>query len=527
MSNKNQYNVLVDMEDGAAYTQPTTIESDGLEFQAPPSASTGVPNFYNAEQQSTPGGLGKPIWSVDYYTRFFDVDTSQVVERCLKSLYPVGDFAEDTLNHQPDLYGPFWIATTVVFAVFVCSSLAGSLAAYIAGVEHLYDFRQLSYAVFVVYTYSFVCPILVWASTKYFGCQPSLLEIVDYYGYGLTVWIPVSVTRKREKLAKQMAEKKLDRSSYVNQTPFRFAERNFKSRYPPPDFSQVIYPTIDCCPNGLEPVQLVHDLRSLTPLFGVIDEVWEQRSRQAFILKELPGLIIIPNPFTPEAQRHLIQQCLSEYPKAPNTSNLHTHYDIPPTGLWPLYEREQTGTIPMNDPSYYIQRKRHTNKKQNDSYSDSDDDDDDNNTEDKGESKKVEKRTLAIPLKACDDNFKPNMDVPKPDPPAADTVPLLPTSDLIRRLRWITLGYHYHWPTKTYHLDRRYPVPDTVNSLVTSVVQAIEGIGDQAKTWKNTYRGDDYHPEAGVVNYYQYKDALMGHVDRSELNTEAPLISIR
>ncbi|CAO3650850.1 unnamed protein product [Cunninghamella echinulata] len=186
------------MEDSAAFTQPTTIESDGLEFQDftndTTTKSTGANRntFYNTEQ-TTNNRSSKPIWSIDYYTQFFDVDTSQVIERCLKSLYPVGDFATDTLNHQPDLYGPFWISTTVVFAVFVCSSLAASLAAYIAGVEHVYDFRLLSYAVFVIYMYSFVCPILVWASTKYFGCQPSLLEIIDYYGYGLTVWIPVSI----------------------------------------------------------------------------------------------------------------------------------------------------------------------------------------------------------------------------------------------------------------------------------------------------------------------------------------------
>lgn len=109
-------------------------------------------------------------------------------------MYPVGDYAADTLQNQPDLYGPFWIATSVVFSVFVCSSLAGSLAAYIAGKQHVYDFTLLSFAVVVVYMYAFLCPALVWASTKYFGCQPSLLEIINYYGYGLTIWIPVSVS---------------------------------------------------------------------------------------------------------------------------------------------------------------------------------------------------------------------------------------------------------------------------------------------------------------------------------------------
>ncbi|OBZ82407.1 Protein YIPF1 [Choanephora cucurbitarum] len=210
----NKYNVLVDMED-TAYSQPATIESDGLEFQdfsnsqhlntsayntpLPSTANTATANLGGSSNHlfdtnnRTTNATGKPVWSVEYYAQFFDVDTSQVMERCLKSMYPVGDFAQDTLNHQPDLYGPFWIATSVVFAVFVCSSLAGSLAAYMSGQPHVYDFTLLSFAVVVVYLYAFLCPALVWASTKYFGCQPSLLDIINYYGYGLTIWIPVSL----------------------------------------------------------------------------------------------------------------------------------------------------------------------------------------------------------------------------------------------------------------------------------------------------------------------------------------------
>jgi alkylated DNA repair protein alkB family protein 1 len=69
-------------------------------------------------------------------------------------------------------------------------------------------------------------------------------------------------------------------------------------------------------------------------------------------------------------------------------------------------------------------------------------------------------------------------------------------------------------------------VPDVVTSLAKSVVCAIEQVGYEGM-WKNTYQGTQYRPEAGVVNYYQYKDTLMGHVDRSELNMDAPLVSIR
>ncbi|CAO3652162.1 unnamed protein product [Cunninghamella blakesleeana] len=277
----------------------------------------------------------------------------------------------------------------------------------------------------------------------------------------------------------------------------------------------------------------------------------------------MPGLVIIPNPFTPAAERSLIQKCLSDYPQTPNTSNLHTHYDVPSTGIWSLYEKEQNGTIPMDDPKFYIQKKNKKATDDDDDDKSSDDEDKRYSDDDEEEEEEIkpstpppqqqqkqqlsssctattacslknqqqQNRTLIIPLKACDDDFNPLLNQPKPEPPAASTVPLLPTSELVKRLRWITLGYHYHWPTKTYHLDRRFPVPDTVKDIVTSCVYAIENIGsnssdDDKLHWKNTYQGKNYHPEAGVVNYYQYRDTLMGHVDRSELNMEAPLISI-
>ncbi|KAI8636313.1 hypothetical protein BD408DRAFT_355921 [Parasitella parasitica] len=537
----NKYNVLVDMED-AAYTQPATIESDGLEFQgkyylsamhlkfslvnqssAPPppplatAAASSNAGFFDSPQQQRNTTNGKPIWSVEYYAQFFDVDTTQVIDRCLKSMYPVGDYAADTLQNQPDLYGPFWIATSVVFFVFVCSSLAGSLAAYIAGKPHVYDFTLLSFAVVVVYMYAFLCPALVWASTKYFGCQPSLLEIINYYGYGLTIWIPVSRQQKIwERERKEAEAKKKTAASYVNQSPFRYAERNFKSRVPPPDFSQVVdFEKIEDHSDIIVPVQLTEDLRRLSSVFGRC----ETPCRDAFVLKNVPGLIIIPNAFTPVAQRSLIKQCMSVYPRPPNTSNLDTHYVIPETGLWPLYEAQENEALKPTDPGYFVPKKVIAS----DAHTDTSSDEDDADIEEAKEEPKM------APT-ACSDDFKPVTDNPKPDPLPAPGVPLLSPAELVRKMRWITLGYQYHWPTKTYHFDRRYPFPADVSELTKAVVTAVENIGyddGNGNAWMNQYKGQNFNAEAGVINYYQYRDTLMGHVDRSEVNMEAPLVSLR
>ncbi|KAG0302439.1 hypothetical protein BGZ98_007499 [Dissophora globulifera] len=136
--------------------------------------------------------IGKPIWSVEYYSKFFDVDTSQVMERCMASIFPKDNFLE-VMGGSPDLYGPFWIATTVIFVLFVSSSIVDSINAFLSSQPYAYDIRQLTFAFGTIYMYAFLVPAMIWGATKYFGCQPDLLEMLALYGYGLTVWIPVAL----------------------------------------------------------------------------------------------------------------------------------------------------------------------------------------------------------------------------------------------------------------------------------------------------------------------------------------------
>ncbi|KAG0036278.1 hypothetical protein BGZ82_004437 [Podila clonocystis] len=163
------------------------IDDDELQFQRFGAAGTFDPHR-NIQDQT----LAKPIWSVEYYSRFFDVDTAQVMERCLASVIPKENFL-DIMSGSPDLYGPFWIATTVVFVLFVTSSIVESINAYIAAKPYSYDIGQLTFAFGTIYTYAFLVPAGIWGATKYFGCQPDLLEMLALYGYGLFVWIPIAV----------------------------------------------------------------------------------------------------------------------------------------------------------------------------------------------------------------------------------------------------------------------------------------------------------------------------------------------
>jgi hypothetical protein len=153
-------------------------------------ASSGLPPPVTAS--SSGGGSSKRfLWSMSFYAQFFDVDTSAVLSRCWAALYPRANFL-DVLDGNPDLYGPFWIATTVVLILF----LGGTISQYLAA-EHdapfAYDFRLLSGAAGLIYGYTLVIPIILFLALRYFGSElANLLECWALYGYSNLIWLPVA-----------------------------------------------------------------------------------------------------------------------------------------------------------------------------------------------------------------------------------------------------------------------------------------------------------------------------------------------
>lgn len=86
----------------------------------------------------------------------------------------------------------------------------------------------------------------------------------------------------------------------------------------------------------------------------------------------------------------------------------------------------------------------------------------------------------------------------------------------IKKTRWITLGYQYNWTTKQYNFDDKDLNCEFPEDLGQWIKRAAYQLGF----------GSDYKPEAGIVNFYQSDDTLTGHIDRSELNMTAPLVSL-
>jgi hypothetical protein len=115
-----------------------------------------------------------------------------VLRRCKSSIYPRANFL-DVLEGNPDLYGPVWIATTVVVILFLTGTINQYLAQKGEG-RFVYDFKLLSGAAGLVYGYTAFVPVGLWAVLKWFGSESAnLLECACLYGYANLVWIVVAL----------------------------------------------------------------------------------------------------------------------------------------------------------------------------------------------------------------------------------------------------------------------------------------------------------------------------------------------
>ena len=148
------------------------------------------------ESEPQRAGGGGSFWSITYYQPLFDVDTLQVLQRIKGSLLPrpKGAFFEQ-ITANPDLYGPFWISTTLVFVM----AMTGNLASYVnfvptpAKKEWTYDFSLLTLAGTVVYLYWTLLPMLFWMLLRYWEASKKLVDVLCIYGYALSPFIPISI----------------------------------------------------------------------------------------------------------------------------------------------------------------------------------------------------------------------------------------------------------------------------------------------------------------------------------------------
>ena len=107
------------MKDGGDSLQSTEISRPGSAQQVP----------LQAEQPSEKSMFEKccPCLTIEFFVQYFDVSTDDIRNRLITSLIPFNSRFHQLYKDKPDLYGPFWIYTTLIIML----AIAGNLSRYL------------------------------------------------------------------------------------------------------------------------------------------------------------------------------------------------------------------------------------------------------------------------------------------------------------------------------------------------------------------------------------------------------------
>ena len=65
------------------------------------------------------------LFTFNYLQSYFDVNQHEIKDRLLIITNPNKMIIANVLAEKPDLYGPFWIATSLIFCLFAFGNLSG------------------------------------------------------------------------------------------------------------------------------------------------------------------------------------------------------------------------------------------------------------------------------------------------------------------------------------------------------------------------------------------------------------------
>ncbi|KAF0976405.1 hypothetical protein FDP41_004304 [Naegleria fowleri] len=166
------------------------------------------------------------FWNIEYYIPFFNVNTTEVFLRMSKPFLFFASGGESFVafikrgKKQADLWGPFWIVTTLIVIIIMTSNIGQFINLRAIGgalendfnapvranstpdasepfrklngnlLEWTTDFSLISVGATVFYAFSLLVPTLLWIMMKYKAIGVSLVETLCIYGYSFVVVIP-------------------------------------------------------------------------------------------------------------------------------------------------------------------------------------------------------------------------------------------------------------------------------------------------------------------------------------------------
>lgn len=90
----------------------------------------------------------------------------------------VDNYLISHIRPKPDLYGPFWVCVTLIFAIAISGNLANYFhsAAKSENYHWKYEFHIVSQAATCIFFYAWLLPLILWGALTWFKSQEEQVD---------------------------------------------------------------------------------------------------------------------------------------------------------------------------------------------------------------------------------------------------------------------------------------------------------------------------------------------------------------
>lgn len=143
-----------------------------------------------ATEQFSKTWIEKYLCCLDFLKKYFNITSKDFYMRFFHSLIPFNSRFQPLIEKNPDLYGPFWIYTTLILAI----ASAGSVVKFIQGssTKNFYQ-KFIPIAASIIYGIGFILPVILGVIMRCFGSETTIVHIICTYGYSFSIFIPVVI----------------------------------------------------------------------------------------------------------------------------------------------------------------------------------------------------------------------------------------------------------------------------------------------------------------------------------------------
>ena len=132
--------------------------------------------------------LEKLLCIFKFIKPYFKVTLHDIKTRIISSFIPIRNNFYDIADNNPDLYGPFWIYTTLIYVL----AAGGALSYYFTNSANYFQ-MFVPVAGTILYSFGFGFPFVLWLCMKIFKIEMKYVTLICLYGYSFSCFIPVLI----------------------------------------------------------------------------------------------------------------------------------------------------------------------------------------------------------------------------------------------------------------------------------------------------------------------------------------------